>query len=334
VELLVASGESAAEAQRLIDEGLEGARRVGDALTLGRVLCDVGIARFGAADPHAELAAAQEIASCGRHAGDIEIEFRGLAGVATAFLERGDRPNLDGAFLGCERFVARFPAPYARAVTHGIAAMLALLDGRFDAAEAAIADSERYIRGTGSAGLLMIVGLQRYSLARERGDLERVLPLIDQARLRFPRSIGLAAAAGVAHGLIGNAEPQRDAAEFVLAGLGALPHDRGRLPTLAIAAELSHLAGSPALAAALEPQLEPFSELHAVTGNAAVYFGSLSHALGFVAATQGRRRDAIRHFERALRAHEALQSPTWRDRSAEALAKVRRSSTGVVKLVS
>ena len=334
VELLVSSRGSAAEAERLIRGGVEGARRAGDALTLGRVLCDIAIARFSAADPRGELMAAHEIANCGRQAGDAEIEFRGLAGIATAHLECGDRPGLARAFANCEDFVLRYPIPYARAVTRGIAAMLALLDGELDAAEAAIAESEHFVRSSGSAGLLMIVGLQRFEVARERGELERVLPIIDEARLHFPQQIGLAALAGVDHALIGDAEIARDAADLVLEKLDAGPYDRNRLRLLVVAAELAYLTGARPLAEAIEPQLAPFAGLHAVTGNAAVYFGSVSHALGFVAAAQGRRSEAIQHFERALLAHETLQSPIWQKRSAEALAKVRRSPSTVVKLVS
>jgi len=334
VELLVASGSHAVEAETLIRRGLEGARRVNDPLTLGRVLCDVAIARFGGTNPRAELATAREIVSCGQQAGDIEIEFRGLSAIATACLESGDRAGVDGALAACERFVAHFPSAYARSVTRGVAAMVALLDGRSDDAEAAIADSERDIRSSGSLGLLVMVGLQRYSLARDRGDLERVLPLLDQGRTRFPALIGLCALAGVAHGIVGNAEVAREAAEFVLAGIGELPHDRARLPALANAAELSHLAGCRPLADALAPELAPFAGLHAVRGNAAVYLGSVSHALGFVAAVRGERSQAIRHFEDAVRAHEAIGSPPWRERSVEALARIRRQPTGVVKLMS
>ncbi len=333
-ELLISGRARNAEAEAMMRDGLARARQLGDPLTLGRVLCDVSIARFDSADVRGDLAAAQEIASCGRQAGDVEIEFRGLAAVATACLECGDRDGLDGAFEACERFTEQFPMPYARSVTQGMAAMHALLDGHLDAAAAAIAASERSIRGTGSLGLLMIVGLQRYALAREQGDVGRALPALEQARLRFPEQLGLSALAGIAHALIGNAELARDAADVVLARHAELPHDRGRAPTLAVVAELSSLVGSRPLAEALEPLLAPFSDRHAVTGNAAVYFGSLAHALGFVCAVQGRRREAIRHFEHALRAHEALRSPAWCNRSAEALARLRRPPSKVVKLVS
>jgi tetratricopeptide (TPR) repeat protein len=334
VELRVSSRANEAEAERLIRGGLERARRIGDALTLGRVLCDASIASLSAADPRAELVAAHEIASCGQQAGDAEIEFRGLAGIATARLECGDRAGLASAFAACESFVARYPIPYARAVTRGIAAMLALLGGELDAAEAAIAESEHYVRSSGSAGLLMIVGLQRFEVARERGELERVLPLLDQSRLHFPQQFGLAALAGVDHALIGDAETARAAADLVLEKLDAVPHDRNRLRFLVLAAELAYLTGARSLAEALESPLAPFAGMHAVTGNAAVYFGSVSHALGFVAAAQGRRGEAIQHFERALLAHEALQSPVWQKRSADALAKLRRQPSAVVKLVS
>jgi DNA-binding winged helix-turn-helix (wHTH) protein len=328
VELRVSSRANEAEAERLMLTGLERARRVGDALTLGRVLCDASIASLTAADSRAELVAAHEIASCGRQAGDAEIEFRGLAGIATAYLECGDRVGLETAFAACESFVARYPIPYARAVTRGIAAMIALLDGRLDAAEAATAESEHHVRSSGSAGLLMIVGLQRFEVARERGDLHSVLPLIDRSRLHFPQQIGLAALAGVDHALVGDTEIARAAADLVFEKLDTVPNDRNRLRLLVLAAELAYLTGTRPLAAALEPQLAPFAGIHAVTGSAAAYFGSVTQALGFVAAAQDRRSEAAQHFERALLAHEALQSPIWQKRSADALAKLGARRAG------
>jgi hypothetical protein len=84
--------------------------------------------------------------------------------------------------------------------------------------------------------------------------------------------------AGVANGVLGNAEPVRDAGARVLGKLTALPHDRARLPTLVIAAELSYLGESRPLADALAPELASLGGRYPVTGTAAVYLGSVSHA--------------------------------------------------------
>jgi hypothetical protein len=178
-----------------------------------------------------------------------------------------------------------------------------------------------------------MAGLQRFLLARESGEVEAVLPALDQARARLPKLAGLEAVVGLAGALCGDAASAGEAAASVLARLDALPADRTRLATLAVSAELAYLARSAPLAQALEPLLAPFAKCHAVAGNAATYWGSLAHALGLVAATQGRRDDAARHFQIAVRAHEALHSAVWSRRSAGLLARMRRPGARGLKIV-
>jgi DNA-binding winged helix-turn-helix (wHTH) protein len=319
---------------RLLAEGVARARRGGDTLTLARVLADQSICFFSASGPETALALAREVASCGRHAGDIEIEFRGLAEVTTVQLERGDRAGFDEAFADCEELVRRAPIPYAQGMTHGVAALRALIAGQIDEASAAMDAADTHARATGSLGSGVVAGLQRFQLARERGGLAPLLPALDQARAHLPNLPGLAAIAGLAHGLCGKRARAREAAEALALSLDALPQDRTRLATLAVGAELAYLARSTALASALEPHLTPFAALHGVAGIAATYWGSLAHALGFVGLALGRRSVAIRQFERALRAHEALGAPAWSRRSAEMLGVVRGTARGSVRLVS
>jgi len=325
-ELMLSAPADPSAAEALMREGVSRARSLGDPLTLARVLADQSIALFSPADPPAALALAQEVASCGRHAGEVEIEFRGLAEIATVQLERGDRSGVDEAFAECEAFVRRAPIPYAQGVTRGIAAMCALLDGRFDEASDAMADADRHARATGSLGFGVVAGLQRFLLARERGGLQELLPALDQARAHLPSLVGLGAVAGLAHGLCGNAGHAREAANELLARTEGLARDRTLLATLAVGAELAYLAQCAPLAHAVEPMLAPFAALHAVAGSAASYWGAVAHALGFVAAAQGRHQEAIGHFGRAQRAHEAMRSPPWSRRSAEAAAEIRRAA--------
>lgn len=331
-ELLTASPADRAAAERLLRDGVERTRRLGQPLDVARALADQSIATFGPADPRAAIALAVEVASCGRHAGDAEIEFRGLAEVATLHLELGDRAGLDVAIEVCADFAQRVPVPYMRGVVHGMEAMRALLDGRLDDASAAMDEADRFARSTGSLGFGVIAGLQRFLLARERGGLAVLAPIVDQFRARFPQVPGLGAVAGVVHARCGNDASADDAADRLLAGLDALPFDRTRLATLAVGAELAYLVRSAPLAEALDPLLAPFSALHAAVGNAACYFGSIAHAQGYTAAARGRIAGALAHFARARDAHQAIGSPPWVERSADAAAEIRRRARGL-KLV-
>jgi DNA-binding winged helix-turn-helix (wHTH) protein len=334
-ELLMSSPAERDVGEALLRTGVARARERGDALSLACALADESIARCSAADSPAALALAREVAACGRHAEDVEIELRGLAEVATVQLERGDRVGFEDAFAACRALVRRAPIPLAQGVTHGIAALRALLDGRSDDAGAEMREAQRFAPATGNLGFGVVAGLQRFLLAREIGEVAALVPVLDRARAHLPHLIGLGALAGLAHGLSGDGEAARDAARDLLTRLGDLPLDRNRLATLAVGAELASVTHSTPLARALEPLLTPFAGLHGVAGHAATYWGSVEHALGHVVAAQGRAREAIAHFERAHRAHEALASPPWSQRSAEAAAAVRRGvRRDPVRLVS
>jgi DNA-binding winged helix-turn-helix (wHTH) protein len=323
-ELMLSAPAERDAGETLLRSGIARARERGDALALACALADASIARFSAADPGAALALAREVTNCGRHAGDVEIEFRGLTEAATVQLERGDRAGFDDAFAACDTLVRRTPIPYIQGVTRGIAALRALLDGRCEDAEAEMRAADQHGRQTGNLGFGVVAGLQRFLLAREVGGLAALAPALDGARAHLPHLLGLRALAGLGHALSGSEAHARDAADALRTRLGELPLDRNRLATLVVGAELAYLAHAPELARALEPLLVPFDGLHAVAGNAASYWGSIAHALGFVSAAQEHTREAIAHFERAQRAHEALGSPPWARRSVEAAAEVRR----------
>jgi DNA-binding winged helix-turn-helix (wHTH) protein len=323
-ELLAGQPKDRAAGDHLLREGVARVRRLGNPLDLARVLADQSIAFFSAADPRGALALAREVVGCGRHAGDAEIEFRGLAEIATLHVELGDRAGVDEAIAACETFVHRVPIPYGQGTTHGMAAMVALLDGRLDDASAAMHQADRYGQATGRLGFGVVAGLQRFLLARERGSLAEVVPALDRARVHLPHVPGLGALAGLAHARCGNTASARDAAERLLPQLEALPLDRTRLATLAVAAELAWLTRSLPLARALDPLLAPFEALHAVVGYSACYFGSIAHALGHTAAVLGRRAEALAFLERSRHAHEAMGSLPWACRSAATAAEVRR----------
>src|SRR5262245_55795168 len=149
-------------------QGSCSARALGDPITLGRVLHDVTAVSDPTTDPRGWLARAQEVVRWAQQGGDFELEFRGLAACATGHLQLGDRAATEAIFERCRQFVRERPLVYARGVTRCIEAMFALLDGRFEAARAAIGEvSAEAARG--GAGLRALTVAQRFALALEEG---------------------------------------------------------------------------------------------------------------------------------------------------------------------
>jgi hypothetical protein len=329
-ELAYGGASHSTEAVALLDEGLAIARDLGDAFTLGRVLLDRTSMEFSAADTRAWLASAEEIERCGRVGRDRELEFRGLVGQVAGHLELNVRERAATALSACQRHSSEHPTQYAQCVTHGIEATFALIDGRFDDAAAAIAASESHVGG--SRGLALQVLGQRFALARELDRLEEVLPALERIVTQLPGMLVATAGAGLSYSLLGKVDAAREALAAVIRGLPNLRRDWNRLPALALAAEVAFRAGAPEAAAALEPELAPYAALAAVQSNASSHFGSVEHALGWLAAARGLRREAQDHFERALRSHESLRSPPWCERTRRAIDEVKRA--GPVRLVS
>lgn len=322
-ELAFAGSAHAAEAEARLQEGVVAARELGDPFTLGRVLGDLSASQFSAIDTRAWIALGEEFAYWGKQAGNHEIEFRGLESRATGLLELGERDELEDAVVECQYFARDHPFRFARTVTGGMVAMLALLDGRLTDARIAIDEAERESGGAVSVGLAAQIATQRYWLAFEEGRFQDMAPALERAWVRFPSLPALLAGSGLAHALSGQADAAGRALRALMDQLPRLAHDRGRLPTLVLAAEISHRVGAPEAAAALEPELRPHAALGAVVATASAYAGSVAQALGWLAAARGDSRRAVEYFQRALRTHEALRSPPWCARSARAIEEMR-----------
>jgi hypothetical protein len=81
------------------------------------------------------------------------------------------------------------------------------------------------------------------------------------------------------------------------------------LTTVALIADICAGLRDTRRAGVLYEQLLPYRDHNVVVGLAAVCLGSVATFLGKLAATIGRDREAVDHFERALVANESLRAP-------------------------
>ena len=321
-ELFGTGPSHVAEAELLFASSKDAARAQDDVFVLGRVLADFGASQFRPKETRAWLALQEEIESLARDSGDREIEFRAMLARATGHLVLGERDPVD-SLLGCVRqFANDNGVSYTWAVARQFEAMSAHLDGRFADARAAIEAAERENRSMFSVGIAIICTMQRFAIAVEEKRVGELLPALAAAKERFPTFTSLSALVANANALCDQIGAARTALDAVVEDLPTLVYDGNRLPTLVLAAEAAWCVSDREAAAALEPHLEPYADLSAVTGNASAYLGSVSQALGWLAAARGDNNAALDHFRSALRTHQALRSPTWCKRSADAIAQV------------
>jgi tetratricopeptide (TPR) repeat protein len=311
-----------ARAEALLGEALESAPQLGDPATLAQALDDSTFVRFSPDDPERWVALNEEVVRVARDAGDAELELAGHAGRWTGLLELGDLVGVDRALAECESATAALHTPLARWLRSAAAAMRSLLDGRLAEAEQRIMASLRLAERAQSPNMDLQALVQLVYLRVEQGRAHEIESVARDQLQRFPDTPAWRTALAALLAAAGRLDEARRALERIARrDFDDVPRDRGWLPSLAFAAEVAHATGDAAKAELLESLLAPYARLCVVAGSL-LFYGSVSHHLGLLAATRGRDEDALDHFERALDVHERIGARAWNARTQLAMADV------------
>ena len=189
--------------------------------------------------------------------------------------------------------------------------ILALCDGRLDAAEAAAKRADEVARrndGTPSAAY----GIQMFSIRREQGRLGEIAPLVHLVASGEMDADGIwRPALAVLLAEIGDVDAARDEIRAVVeAGLSAIPRGGLGVGGLTYAADACALIEDAVLAAPIYEQLLAFEGKNMVVGSAVACYGAADRLLGALATLMGRWDVAERHLEHALVLNRRL-GPTW-----------------------
>lgn len=309
-------------AEALLQEALEAARELGDAATVAQALDDSTFVRFSPDDPEGWLALNEEVVRAAREAGDPDLELAGHAGCWTGLLELGDLVGVDRALAGFSHATMPPRTPLARWLRAAARAMRALLDGRIDDAEEQILESLRLAERAQSPNMDLQALVQLVYLRVEQGRAQEIEAVARAQMQRFPDTPAWRTALAsllVAAGRLD--EARRELARIARHAFADIPRDRGWLPSLAFASEVAHATGDAANADRLHALLSPYERLCVVAGSL-LFYGSVSHHLGLLAATRRRDAEALSHFERALDVHERLGARAWSARTQIAMAEL------------
>jgi tetratricopeptide (TPR) repeat protein len=190
-------------------------------------------------------------------------------------------------------------------------ALLALCDGRLDAAEAAAKRADevaRRIEGGPSAAY----GIQMFSIRREQGRLGEIAPVIRLiASAEKDADSVWRPALAVLLAEIGDIEAaRRELDALVTSDLAAVTRGGLGAGGLAYAAEACALIEDAALAAPIYEQLLAFEGQNMVIGSAVACYGAADRMLGALATVMQRWDDAERHLSHSLVLNRRL-GPTW-----------------------
>jgi DNA-binding winged helix-turn-helix (wHTH) protein/RecA/RadA recombinase/tetratricopeptide (TPR) repeat protein len=317
-------------AEALIEEALHAARGLGDAAALAQALDDSTFVRFSPDDPEGWVALNQAVVRAARDAGDPELELAGYAGWWTGLLELGDLSRVDRVLVESETATAALRTPLARWLREAARAMRALLDGRLADAEARILASLQHAERAQSPSMDLQALVQLVYLRVEQGRAHEIEAATRSQMQRFPDTPAWRSALAALLAAAGRLDEARhEIARLAREDFTDVPRDRGWLPTLAFAAEVAHAIGDADLAERLHRALSPYARLCVVAGSL-LFYGSVSHHLGLLAATRARDEDALVHFDAALDVHERIGARPWSARTQLAMAELlaRRGSAG------
>ncbi|MCD6015404.1 MAG: hypothetical protein K0R41_32 [Geminicoccaceae bacterium] len=311
-------------------EAVEMARRIDDSESLALALVRRQFTGgTGPEETHRRLRESSELHDLAKRRSDLELEVRAHVYRLNDRLVLGDIRGVDADLAAYERLAAELRQPQFLWHIPLLRGMRALIDGRFDDAEAlaaeALAGGERAQEPV-SAMFYAIQDSQLRRLRRRSEDvrrLEQSLPALGDLVERYPAIPAWRCSLAATHAELGHPGEARAVFEPLAAnGFADLPRDTQWTISLGLLAETAAFLGDVPRAERLYQLLLPNDGLMIVAGRAAVSQGPVSRVLGLVAAAAGRAREAERHFTQALELSERIGDRPMAARTRSQLAEL------------
>ena len=269
------------------------------------------------------LRAATEMVQLAEAAGDSELILEAHNQRMLCLLDHGDIQEVDVELEVRARLTEELQQSSYLAVTTGVRAMRALLDGRFTEAERLALqarDIEQQVQSERAAGAF---GVQMFTLRREQGRLREV----ELALRHFVQQHGAASAwrPGLAllYSELGREREARVAfVHLAQHDFADLPRDALWVGCITYLAEVCAFLGDAARAAILYQLLLPYAGHTVVLGGGVVCYGAASRYLGMLATTMARWDAAEQHFTDALAMNARMDARPWLAHTQHAYAKM------------
>jgi DNA-binding SARP family transcriptional activator/tetratricopeptide (TPR) repeat protein len=309
-------------------EAVATARAFGDLSSLASALSARHVALWRPDRLEERLSVADEMIAAAREAGDRHAELQAHNWRVADLFERGEMTAWREEIARHARLAADLRLPAFEWYTPLWSAVDAMLAGRAEEAERlSLAAREAGLRA-GDRNADLSVTMVRFCEHAQR-------EVYDEADLTFVRDKIANSPAGIAY---------RGGYTWILAGLGeterarqelhatmALTHafDANWLSLQAELAEASVLIGDSTFAATLYERLGPYAGRPVTAGRASCSYGAVDHRLGRLATLLGRKLDAVRHLEDAIRLNDSFGCAVWRTRAQRDLTQVVRDEPPV-----
>jgi DNA-binding SARP family transcriptional activator/tetratricopeptide (TPR) repeat protein len=299
------------------------ARASGDASALASALGARHVALWRPDRLDERLAVAADMIAAAREVGDRHAELQALNWHVTDLFESGDMAAWREEVARHAQLAEDLRLPAFQWYTPLWAAVEAMLAGRYDEAERLASDAEEAGTRAGDRNAELFAGMVRICERLQRQAFDELpLDFVEDKIANSPA--GPAYRGSYAWVLAGLGENERARTELDAAM--AYPHafDANWLSLQAECAEASMLLDDPTHAPVLYQRLAPYAGRPATAGRAAWSAGAIDRLLGTLAALLGRKSDAVRHLEDAIRINETLGCVVWRAQAEQDLARISR----------
>jgi class 3 adenylate cyclase/tetratricopeptide (TPR) repeat protein len=299
-------------ANDLGEQGLAISRRLGDRELLCR---NLSLLTFGMALPWNRarlLAITTEMIELSKALNDKTTEAEARDWMSNVLLQMGETSATDRENEAIMRLAEELDQPFQRSLVLIHQATRALMRGRFEESEQLARRNfaiGQTLQTETSAGLF---GLQMFALARERGQLRELEPVLQL----FLKERGSAGAWKIGLALIYAELGRTEAASTEFENLArddftGIPEDALWMGSMAFVADICLYLRDKPRAATLYRMLLPFDGLNLIAGYGVACYGALSRYLGALAALLENWDDAARHFEDALTMNARMETPVW-----------------------
>ncbi len=306
----------------LSGQALTMARRLGDPLTLAWALDGRCATLLWPENPQERIAIATELCEVAESMGDQEKAVQGRYYRLMAQMELGDMHAVRAELDVLDLLTRELRQPAQRWLVTVTRATLALFEGRFDEAEGLIAAALALGERAQSSDVVLSERIQLFTLHRERGDLEKVEPLIERSVHEYPARPMLRCMLALLQAEAGRSLEARRAVDALAdSDFAALPLTNEWLFSMGFLTDAAATLGETKHASRMYELLLPHGS-H--TGATADYIctGSMARSLGILATAMSEWEKAEHHFDEALAMNESVGGRPWAARTRHDLARM------------
>jgi DNA-binding SARP family transcriptional activator len=295
--------------ERLREEALRAARRIGDPATLAYALDATLAAVEGPRNVEDQMPQADEVIALAERIGDRERLFAGHEHAFWIAWMLGDPDRRAIALAVMIELAEELRQPAQLWLATAAQAAVALADGRFSAAQELIEQAARIGERAQSWGAGSTRKLQLFVLRRERGSLDGFETEVEGPEGTFPSLL-------MHRSVLAHTYASQGRTADAAAILDGLAHhdlsdwhlDEDWLFSVCLLAEVCERVGDEERSGQIYDALRPYVSLNAV-GVGEVGLDSVSRSLGVLATVLGRFADASEHFDEALRTNTRMVTP-------------------------